>query len=184
MDQDSLNMPTAPGSPAPSDIIPAEQASASVKVLSANGKRKRWMLPCGEKSIEAKREDSPEAGAGAGFVEPPELRLNDEQGREVKNRQDKPPMAPRCKRTARVMPVLQPAAAGERATSPLRLLEFLLSMWQEPPAAEDTQAMLGVGPCVREPVQRELDLETCCVFDGVPLEPITQLGLEERMLDF
>jgi hypothetical protein len=184
MDQDSLNMPTAPGSPAPTDIIPADQALASVKVLSANGKRKRWMLPCGEKSIEAKREDSPEAGAGAGFVEPPELRLNDEQGGEVKKRQDKPPMAPRCKRTARVMSLVQPAAAGERAASPLPMFERELLVWQEPPAAEDTEAMLGVGPCVREPVQRELDLQTCCVFDGVPLEPITQLGLEERMLDF
>ena len=184
MDQDSLNMPTAPGSPAPTDVIPAEQASASVKVLSANGKRKRWMLPCGEKSIEAKREDSPEAGAGAGFVEPPELRLNDEQGREVKKRQDKPPIPPRYKRTVRVMPLVQPAAAGERAASPLPMFERELSVWQEPPAAEDTEAMLGVGPCVREPVQRELDMETSCVFDGVQLEPITQLGVMERMLEF
>jgi hypothetical protein len=40
-------------------------------------------------------------------------------------------------------------------------------------------------------VQRELDLESCgCVFDGVELpaivqlEPITQLSLHERMLEF
>jgi hypothetical protein len=181
MEQELLNMGTAPGSPEATESIVVE-APTSVKVSSANGKKRTWMLACGERPIRGMREDSPEAGAGVAQM--PELELDDKgKGKtavEVKAKRVKPPIAPRLKRAPSVMAV-QPA----RAQSPLPMFEREPSLWQETPAAEDSETMLAVRACVREPVQRELDLESCgCVFDGVQLEPITQLSLHERMLEF
>ena len=195
MEQELLNMGTAPGSPEATESIVVE-APTSVKVSSANGKKRTWMLACGERPIRGMREDSPEAGAGVAQM--PELELDDKgKGKaavEVKAKRVKPPIAPRLKRAPSVMAV-QPARAQSplpmferepaRAQSPLPMFEREPSLWQETPAAEDSETMLALRACVREPVQRELDLESCgCVFDGVQLEPITQLGLHERMLEF
>ena len=154
MEQELLNMAGSP------DAKESSLLEAPPVVKNLSGKKRRFMLPCGDKPIERKREDSPEAGAG--FGQPPELRLEDDEATapvdgNVK-KAGKPPIAPRCKRTARfVEPVVQ-----------VSMFERELSLWQDTPAAEDSEAMLAVGACVREPVKRELDMEAgSCNFDGV-----------------
>ena len=172
MEQELLNMAAAPGSP---DAKESSLLEAPPVVKTLSGKKRRFMLPCGDKPIERKREDSPEAGAG--FGQPPELRLEDDEATapvdgNVK-KAGKPPIAPRYKRTARFAePVLQPS----RAASPLPMFERELSLWQDTPAVENIEAMLAVGACVREPVKRELDMEAgSCNFDGVELPELMRL---------
>lgn len=157
MEQELLNMEAAPGSP---DAKENRLLEAPPVVKNLSGNKRRFMLPCGDTPIEGKREDSPEAGAG--FGQPSELRLEDD---EAMKKAGKPPIAPRYKRTARFAePVVQPS----RAASPLPMFERELSLWLDTPAAEDSEAMLAVGACVREPVKRELHMDAgSCNFDSV-----------------
>ena len=181
MEQELLNMAGSP------DAKESSLPEAPPVVKNLSGKKRRFMLPCGDKPIERKREDSPEAGAG--FGQPPELRLEDDEATapvdvNVK-KAGKPPIAPRCKRTARfVEPVVQ-VSMFERelslwqetpAAEVRELVERELSLLQDTPAAEDSEAMLAGGACVRQPVKRELYMDAgTWNFDGVELPELMRL---------
>ena len=181
MEQELLNMAGSP------DAKESSLLEAPPVVKNLSGKKRRFMLPCGDKPIEGKREDSPEAGAG--FGQPPELRLEDDEATapvdvNVK-KAGKPPIAPRCKRTARfVEPVVQ-VSMFERelslwqetpAAEVRELVERELSLLQDTPAAEDSEAMLAGGACVRQPVKRELYMDAdTWNFDGVELPELMRL---------